>query len=292
MKCPVCKSGHSSFWASIDRFEKIFRVRKCSECLSLFQSPLPKSPDLYYDKDYYSGQAGYSYHDERDSYAAKAIVYRARSRNIRRFIPGGRSLDVGCSFGGFSRALSEHFEAYGIDVSDFAVNSGNQWLKEAEVDKKVKLVHGSLVKNNLKRETFNLVTLIEVAEHLDDPASHFKAAFELLQPGGLLVIQTANFDGWQAIKAGRGYHYFMPGHLVYYTASGLKKLLSDIGFTEFLEFIPVDFSLFAKLRKSAKSISSMGAFFRLFRTAWYHVVSFLKKQGRPLTSSYVLYAFK
>ena len=90
----------------------------------------------------------------------------------------------------------------------------------------------------------------------------------------------------------KNYHYFLPGHLVYFTSTSLIAMLKNIGFTEFKEYIPVDFSLFAKLRKSAKTLTSLKDFFSLLKIMKYHILSKFKKNRHPKTSSYVLYAFK
>ncbi len=51
-------------------------------------------------------------------------------------------------------------------------------------------------------------------EHLSYPEKVFEKLGKILKPGGLLLIQTANFEGWQAINAGADYHYYLPGHFL------------------------------------------------------------------------------
>ncbi|MCX7633305.1 MAG: class I SAM-dependent methyltransferase [Turneriella sp.] len=297
-RCLVCRKGRLSPQYFIARYG--FSVYACAECGSLCQYPLPRNPAQFYDEDYYTGKAHYSYQDERQKEHYHNFVHHARLATIRRFVPNlpFKFLDVGCAFGAFVRAAACYGEAYGIDISPFAVREGNRLCKAAGVQARLfqgeltKLPRTALARRVFQPESFAVITLIEVAEHLPNPPAAFRSAFRLLVPGGLLVVQTANFEGWQAIRAGADYHYFLPGHLVYYTARGLKQLLKEIGFREFYEFFPTDFPLWAKWRKAWGDVHQFSDLARYFQMSLYHLRSKLRWRGHPLTSSYVLYAKK
>jgi hypothetical protein len=57
-------------------------------------------------------------------------------------------------------------------------------------------------------------------------------------------------------------------------------------------FTPVDFTLWAKWRKAWGDTKSFSDLKRYWRMSLYHLKSKLSWRGRPLTSSYVLYARK
>ncbi|HRP70146.1 MAG TPA: class I SAM-dependent methyltransferase [Turneriella sp.] len=293
----MCASPQTAFKYRIERYA--FDVWECSACASQFQYPLPKDAYAFYDEGYYTGTAGFHYQDEREKERYHNFVHDARLNRIQEFLSAGRSkiLDVGCAFGALVRAAERHgFEAYGLDVSAFAVREGNKISEEAK--NLVRFFQGDLLhlprgaKKIFAPRSFAAVTLIEVAEHLTKPRAAFETTYNLLHEGGVLVVQTANFEGWQARSAGSNYHYYLPGHLVYYTATGLKKMLAEIGFREFREFFPVDFSLWAKWRKAWGDVSKAGDMGRFVKMSLYHLKSKFKWQGKPLTSSYVLYAIK
>jgi 2-polyprenyl-6-hydroxyphenyl methylase/3-demethylubiquinone-9 3-methyltransferase len=46
---------------------------------------------------------------------------------------------------------------------------------------------------------FDLVTAMEVIEHVADPAAFLKALAKRLAPGGLLVLSTPNATGWSRL---------------------------------------------------------------------------------------------
>lgn len=297
--CPVCTHTETAFKYRIERHK--FDVFICASCRSEFQHPFPKNADVFYDEDYYTGKAAFSYQDERQKEYYHSFVHRARLKTILGVVKGGEAplkfLDVGCAFGAFARAAAASgFEAYGLDVSAFAVREGNKASEAA--GNPAKLFEGNLShlppreKKIFARESFAAITLVEVAEHLKTPRTDLATAFSLLRPGGVLVMQTANFEGLQAVRGGSDYHYYLPGHLIYYTATGLKSMLSQIGFREFKEFFPVDFSLWAKWRKAWGDVHSISDLGRFWKMSLYHWKSKLRRNGRPLTSSYVLYARK
>lgn len=296
--CPVCGSAEVAHKYRIDRHN--FSVHACARCGSEFQYPLPRNADAYYDEGYYTGSASFSYQDERKVERYHNYVHFARLKTIRAVsrAPRLKLLDVGCAFGAFTRAAANFGEAYGLDVSKFAVNEGN--LISGQANSSAILFQGGLThlpkstkaKQIFKPGSFSAITLIEVAEHLAEPRPALSAAYNLLAPGGVLVIQTANFEGLQAIQAGAGYHYYLPGHLTYFTASGLKHMLTEIGFREFREFFPTDFPLWAKWRKAWGDVKKPGDLLRFWRMSVYHMQSKFRRGGRPLTSSYVLYAIK
>lgn len=296
--CPVCGSTKVAQKYRIDRHN--FSVHACARCGSEFQYPLPKNADAYYDAGYYTGSASFSYQDERQAERYHNFVHFARLKTIRA-VSGSQHfklLDVGCAFGAFARAAANFGEAYGLDVSRFAIHEGNRISEQ--VNSSAILFQGDLThlpksaqaKQIFRPGSFSAITLIEVAEHLAEPRPALTAAYGLLAPGGVLVIQTANFEGLQAFDSGSAYHYYLPGHLTYFTASGLKHMLTEIGFREFREFFPTDFSLWAKWRKAWGDVKKPADLLRFWRMSVYHIKSKFKRGGRPLTSSYVLYAIR
>lgn len=295
MKCNVCGSPNIEFYGTIKRFDPSFDIYRCRDCDSLMQDASNIEPEKFYGKDYYEGSQEYSYIDERKVLKYHNYVWDARLRKIiKHSPPSGKFLDVGCSFGGFVQSAMKYYSAYGLDISRYAIQSGNHRMKEKS--KGEPLFYGSLdylPENEVfKKNTFSVITMIEVAEHLANPKMHFQNAYHLLKDGGILLIQTANFHGWQAINAGLDYHYFLPGHLTYYNASSLKQLLMKVGFSKFLEFIPVEFGVLAKLAKSRGSFKNIKDYFKWVSIVQYHYLSKIKWKGIPLTSSYVLFAFK
>jgi len=296
LKCPACQSIDFILYGEVVKFKLPFFLYKCKKCGSFFQDRKICKEDEWYNEDYYSGKADYSYIDERNIFRASMQVWKARIKNIRKFQKDGLYLDVGCSFGGLVQAASRYFDAYGMDISEYAVTEGNKSAQKNHCSNHFKGLYFTKLTDAdasvFLKNSFSVISMIEVIEHLFSPEKDIRAAYDLLKPGGILVIQTANLASWQAINAGIDYHYFLPGHLTCFTAAGLKILIENNGFRVLREYIPVDFGLWPKIIKQAMSISGFRLFGILTKTSFYHWKSYLKRKGIPVTASYVLYCIR
>lgn len=282
MICPFCRVP-TNYIFTIDRFSPSLDIYQC-----IFCNLLMKKQDQeinYYNEQYYSGKGDYFYIDERRYKKYFKEVWNARIQSIKIYKPPPANvLDIGSSFGGFVETFLENqYDAEGIDISDYAIREAkkNPLLK--------KRIFKSDLLNFSPKKKYDIITLIEVLEHLPDPERVFSKISELLNSKGLLVIQTANFDGLQAILQGKNYHYFLPGHLYYYSKSNLIKILKKFEFQDFIHFHGVDFGIIPKLKKAKGLVSRKRDFIRII---FYHFISKIYFQSLSLTSSYVLYAFK
>lgn len=259
-------------------------IVECKHCKLQALYPRPDQKELY-GQDYYQGKADYTYIDERENKKFSSYVWKARVRNIQRFILSGNFLDIGSSFGGFlESARDEGFQIQGVEISEYASRYANE--------KGIPTFNGSLEDAKFPNNYFSVITMVEVIEHIENPKFFFQELSRILKPGGLLLLQTANFDGWQAKNEGPKYHYYMPGHVFYYSDTILKKILTNLGFSRFVSYFGVDFPLVAKLQKSRGSFKNWKDYFQWIRISYYHCKSKWKRKGFPITSSYVLYAFK
>lgn len=259
-------------------------IVECKHCKLQALYPRPNQKELY-SKDYYQGKADYSYIDERENKKFASYVWKARVRNIKKFVPEGNFLDIGSSFGGFlESAREEGFQVQGVEISEYAARYANE--------NGIPTFNGSLAEAKFPSAHFSVITMVEVIEHIENPSLFFKELTRILKPGGLLLLQTANFDGWQAKEEGSQYHYYMPGHVFYYSDRILKNILTNLNFSRFVSYFGVDFPLVAKLQKSRGSFKNWKDYLQWFRISYYHWKSKWKRDGFPITSSYVLYAFK
>ncbi|PJZ70576.1 SAM-dependent methyltransferase [Leptospira perolatii] len=259
-------------------------IFKCDTCGLQAQFPRPKAEELY-TEEYYTGSEGFTYKDERKTEFYDRYVWIARLKNIGKWKSSGNFLDIGCSFGGFLNCAKElGFSPFGVEVSAYAA--------QACTARGIKVWNSHFLDADLPENFFDVITLVEVIEHLENPRAVFDKLEKILKPGGLLVLQTANFEGWQAKDSGPGYHYYLPGHLYYYSESNLRKILANRNFESVITYLGVDFSLIAKLKKSRGSFKSWKDYLRWISITKYHFLSKIKKSGFPLTSSMVIYAVK
>lgn len=285
--CPLCGSARIARLHGIQRYTPPFRVDRCDECGFIFMNPRFTKRVIrgFYGEDYYRGSAEYAYYDERRAERFARHVWKARLRVIGRYADGGNFLDVGAAFGGLLREASARYSVYGIEPSDYSGSEARKIFGER--------VHiGTLADHPFEDGFFSAITMIEVIEHLADPADAIRECHRLLRDGGVLVVQTANMAGLQARLRGERYAYFMPGHLSYFTRRNLTDLLVRSGFSRVVAYLPVEFGLVPKLLKSRYAFKSARDYRHWVRIAWYHLISKLHFRDFALTSSMVLYAVK
>ena len=287
LTCPLCDSSSISLLYTIDSYELPFRVDRCGSCGFIFQNPRFNNKTItdFYNEDYFRGAADYAYHDERELKKFARHVWKKRIEVLHRYVSAGNFLDVGASFGGLMEASSVYYRPYGIELSGFA---GSEARKIPGAT-----VHiGTLEDHPFPEGHFSAITMIEVIEHLPDPVTAVEEAYRLLQKEGILVIQTANMEGRQAVKLGRDYNYFMPGHISYFSLRNLSSLLHETGFSRVKVFRPVEFGLLPKLRKSRGSFTNLRDYRAWLRITGYHLKSKIHCKNFSATSSMVVYAFK
>lgn len=285
--CPLCHSDRIVQHYTIMRCHPPFRTDRCMSCNFIFMNPrlTEAATGSLYREGYYRGDADYSYYDERDAERYSRYVWNSRVKRIRSFIRNGNLLDIGCAFGGFLKAASQHYNPFGIEISDYAGGFAKREFGEN--------IHiGTIEDHPFAEESFSAITMIEVLEHLPDPAASIRECFNLLREGGLIVIQTANMNGIQARLFNDRYAYFLPGHVSYFTKDNLRALLEKTGFREIRVFHPVEFGLLPKLLKSRYGFRSLLDYRKWLRIAAYHYLSKIRYKSFALTSAMVVYARK
>ena len=105
---------------------------------------------------------------------------------------GKRVLDVGCGGGILSEAMSAHgAEVTGIDMGEAPLEVARLHLLETglEVDYQRMTAEAMAEKHP---GAFDVVTCMEMLEHVPDPPSVVKACFDLVRPGGHVFFATIN----------------------------------------------------------------------------------------------------
>jgi SAM-dependent methyltransferase len=128
-----------------------------------------------------------------------------------------RILDVGCGTGANIEMLRQYGEVNGVDISEEAL----AFCRARGIDK-VKL--GAAEELPYEDQSFDLVTALDVVEHLDNDTAGLKEMRRVLKPGGRLVIFVPAFMFLWGVQDD------ISNHRRRYTLQQLCKVVSGAGF--------------------------------------------------------------
>jgi len=107
-------------------------------------------------------------------------------------VAGRRVLDVGCGGGILAEGMATRgANVLGIDLSEKSLGVAKLHKLESGVD----VAYRAVSAETLAREqpsAFDIITCMEMLEHVPDPASTVTACAQLVRPGGLMLFSTLN----------------------------------------------------------------------------------------------------
>ncbi|MEQ8661905.1 MAG: class I SAM-dependent methyltransferase [Gammaproteobacteria bacterium] len=221
--CPSCGSTRlRAFSALASDMPAATRVDliECTACVFAWQYPPARdfSTSVTHSEGRYDNRADHAYYAP----AQRRRVALVELGFIETLVdPPGTLLDIGAGDGAFVRAAaSRGWQATGIDPA--APRDGGD---------DVELIRGTLDVLPAERR-FDVVTLFDVIEHLERPADVLTAAWAHVRPGGMLVIETGNYQSGERIAAGDGWWAYAFDHRWYFSPPAVERLLHDLGATD------------------------------------------------------------
>ena len=107
-------------------------------------------------------------------------------------LPGAKVVDVGCGGGLLSESLAERgADVLGIDASEEALEAAREHLGWSALDIEYRATTAEALAES-RPGHFDLVTCMELVEHVPDGAALVAACARLARPGGTVVFSTIN----------------------------------------------------------------------------------------------------
>jgi len=124
-------------------------------------------------------------------------------------LPGKKVLDVGCGGGILSEAMAAAgAEVSGIDLSEKALKVAKLHLLESGLNVDYQLISAEAFAEQ-KPGAFDVVTCMEMLEHVPDPAAIVAACARLVKPGGHVFFSTLNRNPKSYLYAVIGAEYIL-----------------------------------------------------------------------------------
>ncbi len=227
-KCCFCKEKNNSpLYSTFDIFGNDYTINECHNCTALILDPPPDDETLRkaYDTSYYGETE-----EKFSSPNIETVLDHFRKRRAKyasRFLKNnGKVLDIGCGNGRFLLHLLKYgnFQLNGTELES---NSAKRAARIPEINLKV----GHLEKNSFEDESFDVVTMFHVFEHLTDPQETLKIITKIIKQDGTLIISFPNISSLQSkLFKGKWLHLDPPRHLIFFKAKDFIRILESHGF--------------------------------------------------------------
>ncbi len=187
--------------------------------------PQPEAEKL---SSYYKSEDYISHTDTKRNlleffyHSVRKIALKRKLKLINSFDSESKNiLDIGCGTGDFlETVLKDNWIITGIEPDEQARQIANSKTNNA--------VFGIEQLEKLKPNSFDVITLWHVLEHLPNLEMHIALFKSLLKPNGTLVIAVPNFKSYDAVHYKNFWAaYDAPRHLWHFSKQSITKLFEN-----------------------------------------------------------------
>ncbi len=242
-QCIICGNKEfSEYLKGTDYFltQEKFTIVKCNKCDFIFVNP---RPDVQEIGKYYKSEEYISHSNNKNGLLNK-VYHIIRKRNhgkkyelISNFKSNGKLLDIGCATGEFLNYVKKNnWETVGIepdsDAREFAKTAYN-----LNVQPEVYL-------NELKSESFDIITMWHVLEHVHELKERLEQIQRLLVKNGVAIIAVPNAACYDSkIYSEYWAGYDLPRHIYHFTQETIIKLFERHNF-KFEKRVPMKYDAY------------------------------------------------
>lgn len=187
---------------------------------------LHKLPEYYESEDYISHTDSKRNLFEKVYHVVRTISLKKKLGLINSCSKLDKTLlDIGCGTGDFLQtAFHNNWNVVGIEPNKQARDIANKKTNDAVLDAE------QLFK--LEPNSFNVITLWHVLEHLPNLEDHISVFKKLLKPNGTLIIAVPNYNSYDASYYKQFWAaYDVPRHLSHFNKESISKLVSKVAFS-------------------------------------------------------------
>jgi 2-polyprenyl-3-methyl-5-hydroxy-6-metoxy-1,4-benzoquinol methylase len=183
--------------------------------------PAAEKVSEVYDKEFFdTAYAGLESNGRKQRYVY--LNFQNKLEQIEKRVGRrGKLLDVGCSFGFFLDAAQQRgWSVEGLDISAYAAEYANSRFK-------LPVQNAPVTEARFAPQTFDVITMWEVVEHLPRPVEALRHLSRFLADDGIMVFGTPNVSSYLAMIQGKRWrNWEPPAHLLYFSPESMDWLLN------------------------------------------------------------------
>lgn len=259
--CNLCNHNEFELFAVIPQLER--NIVKCRNCGLVFVNPINGSFVTFDFEDQEEREQKYhrmrlmaereGKHDENiinQEQDVRTLHFSRRKEEIESYVKTGRLLDIGCGRGFFLLNFARsNFDYMGIEPRKRISKEAKKRVGEN------KIFCGTLKEANLPDLYFDVVTMINLIEHLSFPRETLEEVNRIMKHNGLLYIETPNMGSFVPRTLGKRWHAFLESeHHFFFSRDTLTKMLARTGF---------------KVKKVKRGNKLFSIRYLLYRLSWY-----------------------
>jgi SAM-dependent methyltransferase len=207
-----CELDPQAFAITDSHYGRTAEIQRCLDCGFLQCSDMGDLVGMY------EALEDQEYEDTRKE---RALQMKRLLDRIARDKPAGRLLDVGAGSGILvEEAIARGYKASGVEPSE--------WLQKQACRHGLPVHLGTLPLPELEGP-YEVVTLVDVLEHVTDPIALLEQSRRVLAPDGLLAIVTPDVGSLLARWLGWRWWHFRVAHVGYFDRSTLERALDRAG---------------------------------------------------------------
>jgi 2-polyprenyl-3-methyl-5-hydroxy-6-metoxy-1,4-benzoquinol methylase len=233
--CIVCESNTYDLICNTRDFcyetcENEFHYVKCLKCDQIYLKNRPILNEL--TTIYPSNYLTYAYKEQLGGliYSIRNWVQRSKIKPIIKYAKKDDIIvDVGCGAGDFLSLVKRYgdksWDLCGIDFSAEAIKVLNE--------RSIRGINGRFEEIQWKGNHVGAIVMLQLIEHVENPTAILKKCFEILRPGGVVIMETPSLEGLDGKIFYKRYWggWHAPRHWSIFTEKTLGNLVKSVGFS-------------------------------------------------------------
>lgn len=219
LHCPLCKSSDERRFRVLYSNKPAWEIIVCDHCSFTF---IPGHYRSAMGSEYYEDDSVVQHMKQGNNWV-KLQRQKLRLSFLKKFVRKGKVLDIGAGWGHFLYAASEAgFSTKGVERDSSAAEyaRGELGLDVLQQD----------FRDLPETEQFDVITMWDVLEHLDDPCEIIEKCARLTKDNGYILLQVPQIDSFFAGLQKQQWIHLSLEHVNYFNRETIEMLLVQNGY--------------------------------------------------------------